>query len=325
MAWLAPFLVGRIPISALANPPALVELFAETICEELDFRLEAENMLDVAQVFATLGQRGYVIPRPHPTLITRRMLVMERLIGFGFDDVDSMRTAGIDTEEVIRIGLRGFTEGCLLFGIFHGDLHGGNLMVLPDGRIGLLDFGITARMTPLQRNAFLRLMMTGSSGDIMGQLAAFRDLGALPPDTDLEQVFVDLGLDQQPVDPTSLSQDQLVGEIQKIIKALMGYGAKLPKILMLYVKNLVFLDGAIARLAPNLDILGEFVNLSVHMATEHGVQIASEMGMTPGELNVDPEAIKASFGIVDPDMESVTYADLLERRELIRKRLSGGD
>jgi ubiquinone biosynthesis protein len=50
MAWLAPRLTGRIPIAALANPPALVELFAETIVEELDFRLEAENMLDVAAV-----------------------------------------------------------------------------------------------------------------------------------------------------------------------------------------------------------------------------------------------------------------------------------
>ncbi|MGZ4704486.1 MAG: ABC1 kinase family protein, partial [Acidimicrobiales bacterium] len=46
MAWLAPFLVGRIPIAALANPPALVELFAETITEEIYFRLEAQNMLD---------------------------------------------------------------------------------------------------------------------------------------------------------------------------------------------------------------------------------------------------------------------------------------
>ena len=58
MAWLAPYLVGRIPVAALANPPALVELFAETITEELDFRLEAENMLDVARTFAELGQRG---------------------------------------------------------------------------------------------------------------------------------------------------------------------------------------------------------------------------------------------------------------------------
>jgi ubiquinone biosynthesis protein len=121
----------------------------------------------------------------------------------------------------------------MIHGIFHGDLHGGNLLVLPDGRIGLLDFGITARMTPLQRNAFLRLMMTGSGGDIRGQLAAFRDLGALPPDTDLDEVFIDLGLDQAPVDPTSLTQEQLVGEIQRVIKALLGYGARLPKILML--------------------------------------------------------------------------------------------
>ena len=55
MAWIAPQLVGRIPIAALTNPPALVELFAETIVEELDFRLEAQNMLDIAAVFA--GQR----------------------------------------------------------------------------------------------------------------------------------------------------------------------------------------------------------------------------------------------------------------------------
>jgi ubiquinone biosynthesis protein len=82
MAWLAPHLVGRIPVAALANPPALVELFAETIVEELDFRLEAENMLDVAATFAALDQRDFVVPRPHPTLVTRRMLVMERLDGF---------------------------------------------------------------------------------------------------------------------------------------------------------------------------------------------------------------------------------------------------
>ena len=55
MAWLAPFLIGRIPVAALANPPALVELFAETISEELDFRLEAQNMLDVARSLAELG------------------------------------------------------------------------------------------------------------------------------------------------------------------------------------------------------------------------------------------------------------------------------
>src|SRR3546814_9414720 len=102
-------------------------------------------MLDVARSFAELGQRGYVIPRPHPQLVTRRVLVMERLEGFKFDDVVGMTDAGVDTEAVVRTGMVGFMEGAMLPGIFHGDLHGGNLMVLPDGRPALLAFGITGR------------------------------------------------------------------------------------------------------------------------------------------------------------------------------------
>ena len=57
MAWIALYPVGRIPVAALANPPALVELFAETISEELDFRLEAQNMLDIAHVLPTRARR----------------------------------------------------------------------------------------------------------------------------------------------------------------------------------------------------------------------------------------------------------------------------
>lgn len=322
MSAVAPLLVGRIPVTALANPPALVELFAETICEELDFRLEAENMVDIAGVFAALGEDGFVIPRPHRDLVTRRMLVMERLRGFDFDDVVTMRQEGIDTHEVVRIGLRGFTAGCMIHGIFHGDLHGGNLLVLPDGKIGLLDFGICARMTPLERIALLRLVLTGSAGDIAGQVAAFRDLGALPDDTDIEALIADLGLDQELVDPTTMDGDELVAEIQRVIKALMSYGAKLPKVLMLYVKNLVFLDGAIATLAPDLDLIAEFVELSTHLTTTYGAQIVSDLGADVTTIAADPEAIKASFGIVDPDMEQVSYRDLQERRELIRRRLS---
>ena len=143
MNWLAPYLIGRIPVATLANPPALVELFAETIVEELDFRLEAENMLDIARVLAETNQRAVVVPRPHPELVTRRVLVMERLSGFCWDDVAGMRRAGIDTSAVVRALLIVFLEGATLFGVFHGDLHGGNLFVQPDGRVALLDYGIT--------------------------------------------------------------------------------------------------------------------------------------------------------------------------------------
>ncbi|MCD9625000.1 ABC1 kinase family protein [Rhabdothermincola salaria] len=319
MAWLAPFLVGRIPIAALANPPALVELFAETITEELDFRLEAQNMLDVAASFVELGQRGYVVPRPHPELVTPRVLVMERLDGFNFDDVAAMKDAGVDTHAVVRTGMIGFMEGALICGIFHGDLHGGNLFVMADGRTALLDFGITGRMGEAQRLAFLRLLLGATTNDVRTQLAALRDLGALPLDTDLEQVIVDLDLEGAPIDPTSLTPDEMIHEIQRVVKLLLGYGARMPKELMLYVKNLVFLDGAIARLAPDLDLFAEITSIAMHFTQTHGQRIFTDIGVDAAGVEFDFTGVKAGFG-VDPGMERLTYRELQARRELIRSR-----
>ncbi len=320
MAWLAPHLVGRIPVAALANPPALVELFAETITEELDFRLEAENMLDIAMTFAALDQRDFVVPRPHPTLVTRRMLVMERLDGFNFGDVDGMHDAGIDTEAVVRASMIGFLEGCMLHGIFHGDLHGGNLFVLPSGRIALLDFGITARLTEAKRLALLSLLVGASNGHIPSQVAALRDLGAFPDDVDVEHVIDVLGLDRPPVDPTTLTPDELVAEMQRSIKTLLALGARLPKELMLFVKNLMFLDGAIATLAPDLDLFAEVEAIALLFAAKHGERIMSQLGLEHQEdWMPDMAGFKAGFGL-DESTESLTHREIQERRAQVREK-----
>ena len=320
MAWLAPFLIGRIKVAALANPPALVELFAETIVEELDFRMEAANMVDVALMLRELDQHGYIVPRPHPKLVTRRVLVMQRLRGFNFDDVAGMKRAGIDTEAVIKTGMIAFMEGALIHGVFHGDLHGGNLFVLDDGRTALLDFGIVGRLSNKRRLAFMRLMLGATTNDLHGQVKALCDLGALPADTDIDAVIKDLGLDQPTVDPTSLSGEELVQEVQRIVKALLAYGAKLPKELMLYVKNMVFLDGAIARLAPDLDIIGELTNISMMFMQRHGLRLAQELGVNPDEIEIDMGSLKAGLG-VDESVNSLTYRELQQRRDLINKRM----
>lgn len=320
MAWLAPHLVGRIKITALANPPALVELFAETIVEELDFRIEADNMLAIAKMLRELKQDGYIVPRPHSKLVTRRALVMERLDGFKFDDVIGMRNAGIDTEAVIRTGMIAFMEGALIHGIFHGDLHGGNLFVLPDGRTALLDFGIVGRLTGKRRMAFLRLMLSATTNNVKGQVEALRDLGALPDDTDIDAVIRDLNLGQPVIDPTTLSGEELVREVQRLVKAMLGYGAHMPKELMLYVKNLVFLDGAIARLAPDLDIIGEIASISMLFAQRHGEQLGRELGIDHTRVEINLDSVKAGLG-VDASTNKMTYSDLQKRRGIIHKRM----
>ena len=319
MAWLAPFMIGRIKVAALANPPALVELFAETIVEELDFRMEASNMVDVASMLHDLNQEAYIVPRPHASLVTRRVLVMEKLEGFNFDDVEGMQAAGIDTESVIRAGMISFMEGALIHGVFHGDLHGGNLFVLSDGRTALLDFGIVGRLSQARRMAFMRLMLGATTNDLRGQVAALRDLGALPMDTDIDAVIIDLKLDQ-PVDPTTLNGEELVQEVQRIVKSLLAYGAKLPKELMLYVKNMVFLDGAISRLAPDLDIIAELTNITMVFTQRHGERLFRELGMDQNAFQLDLTSVKNSLG-VDESTDSLTYRELQRRRELIQKRM----
>jgi ubiquinone biosynthesis protein len=246
---------------------------------------------------------------------------MERLEGFAFDDVPSIAEAGISGEDVVRTGMIGFMEGAMLHGIFHGDLHGGNLLVLRDGRIGLLDYGITGRLDDKKRLAFLRMLVGASMNDVRGQLEAFRDLGALPADSDLDAMILDLELDKPPPDPTQMTAEEMTAEIQQFVKALLGYGARFPKELMLYVKNLVFLDGAIAALAPNLDLFAEIATISMYFAERHGERIAAEVGLDAESFEFDFSGIQASFGVDPDETESLTYQDLLDRRAVIRERM----
>jgi len=322
MAWVAPRLVGRIPVAALANPPVLVEVFAETIAEELDFRLEAQNMVDIARVLAQSGQHAVVVPRPHPEWVTRRVLVMEKLEGFSYDDVRGMKQAGIDTEAVLHSMMIAFLEGAMIYGVFHGDFHGGNLFVMDDGKVALLDYGMTARLDERQRAAFLRIMMAGAVNDLRGQLAAFQDLGALDAEADLDELMALLGADQPVRDPLHMSGEEIASEIQTVLKGLLGRGARLPKPLMLYAKNMLFFDGAVAELAPDLDMLAEFVRIYGHFAENHGAAIAGQIGFDPSQTRVDLVGLKASIGL-SQDVESVTHRELIERRKAVQEKLEG--
>ena len=114
--------------------------------------------------------------------------------------------------------------------------------------------------------------------------------------------------------------EDLVKEVQRIVQALLGYGASMPKELMLYVKNMVFLDGAISRLAPDLDILAEVANISMLFAERHGEQIGRDLGINAQNIELNLDSVKAGFGL-DSSVNRLTYRELQQRRELINKRM----
>ncbi|HVY10872.1 MAG TPA: AarF/UbiB family protein [Mycobacteriales bacterium] len=332
MMWLARLLVGRIKAAGLANPPAYVELFAETIVEELDFQLEAQNLLDIAEVLARTEQRQIVCPRPHPSLITRRVLVMERLYGYRIDDVDSINAAGIDTaREMLRGLLSSFFEGAIIFGVFHGDLHAGNTLVTADGRAALFDFGITGRFPEPKRLAVMQMMMASATQDYRAQLSALVDLGMFPAGTDVDAVLADLDLDTLTAAVTAGPDTAVMVDTMKLVFGkLLGHGAKIPKELMLLIKGVIYLDGAITSLAANLNIGEEVGHLFTYMLETHGDALAMALGFDVRLMNIDPKEMMAQMTAMsglDTDGD-VTFGEMrrlqaqqhAEIRELIQPR-----
>ena len=132
----------------------------------------------------------------------------------------------------------------------------------------------------------------------------------------------DLGLDQPPVDPTTLTGEELVAEVQRVVKALLGYGARMPKELMLYVKNMVFLDGAIARLAPDLDLLAEIASISMMFAERHGERLGKRARASTRPACRSTWTGSRPASASTPSTDSLTYRDLQAApAQLIQKRM----
>ena len=319
MAWLAPLVVRAAPQLALANLPAYLELFAETIVEELDFRLEAQNMLDIAAVLAATEQRAVIVPRPHPTLVTRRVLVMERLRGFRLDEDAEMRQAGIDPSAVFTALLVSFFEGAGIYGVFHGDLHGGNMIVTPEGKAGIFDFGITGRFEEPARIALMKLVFGGMTQDLVDQIRAFRDLGGLPPDADVEEIVVQLDLERlRDMKPGELTPEQMNEQMKELVNQLLARGASLPKSLFLYMKGMIYLNGAISALAADVDILATIGTVFSYLGETHGDLFVDAFGIDLRTIDVAAvfkEQLAAQTGVEVTDTLSFRELQELQRRQ----------
>jgi hypothetical protein len=142
----------------------LVNGLREQLAQEVDLVLERAAMDEARRILAELGEDVLVVPAPIPELCSRRVLTMEYLDGVAIDDLAAIERMGHDVEPVVLALVRAWFASALRHGTFHGDVHAGNLMVLTDGRIGIVDWGIVGRLDATTRQLF-RLMVAGSLGD----------------------------------------------------------------------------------------------------------------------------------------------------------------
>lgn len=187
------------PIRRRADMPALLEEFARTLWEELDYELEADNAERFAEMFA--GDRGVYIPFAFRRHTTHRVLVLENVEAIKILDVAGIEAAGVSRREVASRLLDTYFMQIFEEGFFHADPHPGNLFVQPladlspDGgegqrpfRLIFVDFGMVGHIESLMGENLRKLLVSVTQRDARALTEAYQDLGFFLPGADLARI-----------------------------------------------------------------------------------------------------------------------------------------
>jgi ubiquinone biosynthesis protein len=276
--------INKVSASArMSNATEILPLAAELVLAELDFRLEALNMVHIAVASEHAGTGFVRVPRPIPGLVTTDVLVMERVPGVPYTAARQRYGDAMDGEALLRMAASGVLEHALIYGVFHGDLHSGNVLVTETGTISLVDYGVCGRIDARERALLVRLLVAALQQDSRGQIMAAAEMGALPDGIDLEAAVAELDKYQPLVteftDATfdSLDLTLITRQMRALIASLLKFGFKAPKELVLFSRNLLYLNGFAAALAPETNMLRELEALLAHMTGKYPRELTTIM------------------------------------------------
>ncbi len=138
--------------------------FSRVIAEEMDFLHEADNIERFGDLFR--DSDFVIIPKVYREATTTRVLVMQFFEGFSVTEVDQIVRHGIDTQRMIENLIEFYGDQLLVHGFFHADPHPGNILIRPDGRIVLLDYGMVLEIIPDLRQDLVRIVVAAVRNDV---------------------------------------------------------------------------------------------------------------------------------------------------------------
>jgi ubiquinone biosynthesis protein len=253
LAFLAGLLEKYIPESRVFRPRVIVDEFFKALLYELDFVVEANNMSRISANLASIPD--LVIPKVYQALSTEKVLTQERLEGIRVNDQKALEAAGIDRSRIVAIGARAFFKMVIIDGVFHGDLHGGNLFVLPGNKLGLIDFGIVGRLSEKSREQLAGMLVSLITEDYENLCYLYADVNVSGKYVDLEAFEREVRNMIAPYMGLSI-QDVNAG---RILVESTRIGAKhdiqIPGEWMLVFKAIITMDGMGRTLDPHFDLL----------------------------------------------------------------------
>jgi ubiquinone biosynthesis protein len=250
------------------------------VLEEVDFRFEALNQVEIALASEAAGHDFTRFPHPIPHLTAEDVFVMTRVEGVPYTDALETYPDAVDGERLLNLAITATLEHMIAYGIFHGDLHAGNVLINAEGDFSLIDFGIAGRIDAPQRAAVVRFLFGFARNDTLMQLEGLQAFGAIPEGWELEPLRDQIEGQLNAVDPAILARtgamnvETLGQALGAIIRVLARNGFSLPKELVLFFKNLLYLNGFAATLTPDADLFTQIEPSFAYFVTKYPEELS---------------------------------------------------
>lgn len=247
-------LAERIPELAAWQPRSLTDQLSRSLRRELSFKRELSNI----QIFHNLlsDKDRIVVPRAFARVSTSRVLTMEKLEGQSISQIcRNQNISDQRREEIAKQVAELYVEGIFLKGLYHADPHPGNILILPDDRIGLLDFGMVGRIDDTLRGNIEEMLFAVVSQDSALLTSLIKRAGKIPANIDDSMLSNDVAelistYATQPVETLDIGEALL-----DATDILHRHRITLPSQMSILIKTLITLQGTIGQLSPGFSIL----------------------------------------------------------------------
>ena len=305
IATLATMLEKYIPELRSIRLPTMAAELSRAMSSELDFIREAGSTSKFAMNFRNVPY--VVIPEIFWGYTTPRVLTMTYLRGTSPWDKVEIQRLGLDPVLLVEQGLEMFLKMVFVDGIYHGDLHPGNLLVLPENKVGVLDFGLVVRISKSTREHLAGLLVSLASEDYERMVQHLVELSEPSPDFNLESFQHDLANAVAPFIGLRQKAIRSGGLLFDLAKISARHGVPLPQELIIFIKTLASFEGIGLHLNPDFEIISSCEKFTA--------QIVKEL--------YSPENLRDQALIIARDGAALLRHAPLQLRRLLKAALDG--
>jgi ubiquinone biosynthesis protein len=244
--------IERSTVTGVAiRPRAMVVDFIETLEQELDFRIEASNAVDLAAALAPT--EGVRVPKVFESLSSAKVLVEERVEGTRVTDRDTLKRWNIEPSQLADRLFKSFSTQIFDAGLFHADPHPGNILVREDGTIVLIDLGAVGRLTKHQRSSVLDMLSAAASGDARGLRASLYEVASIEETGNAREL--EFSLEDLLAQAIRSGRGFSAETFQDLVVLAGQFGIRLPKWFGTLSRTLVSLEGTLRSIDAEFSLV----------------------------------------------------------------------